>query len=72
MNTADSAAFATTQALSFQARSVISAPWAPGACSSWRALEARAAALQAALPTTPVSEERIQAQARLLDLSLYK
>ncbi len=35
-------------------------------------LEARAAALRAALPAEVVSEARIQAQARLLDLSLYK
>lgn len=35
-------------------------------------LEARAAALLASLPTEPVSEERIQSQTRLLDLSLYK
>ena len=35
-------------------------------------LEARAAALLAALPAGPVSEERIQSQTRLLDLSLYR
>ena len=34
-------------------------------------LEARAAALLRALPAAPVSEERIQAQSRLLDASLY-
>jgi hypothetical protein len=34
-------------------------------------LEARAAALLRALPAGTVSEERIQAQSRLLDASLY-
>jgi hypothetical protein len=34
-------------------------------------LEARAAALLAALPNERVSEERIRAQSRLLDASLY-